>query len=106
MINAKGFQGEYFIVELNLCQLKDEFFYHGVGTEDWKRYFRFDVCKPDEDSAAWWIKDTYKDYDHFVNVFGKFDPYSDFIFEPSKSALEFNALKKMKDKLDGVKKKT
>jgi len=100
MDKEKGFQGEYFIVDLDLCQGVSAKFYHGVGTEDWKKYFRFDVYEVDEDSAAWWIKDKYRNYDHFVNVFGKFDPYANFIFEPPKSVLEFNALKKVMEKLD------
>ena len=42
----------------------------------------------------------YRDYDHFWNVMGKFNPYTDFLIQPPDVGLTYDNLAKIRNEVD------
>lgn len=90
MNKDQEFQGEFHIVDLSPNGPQDSI--TGTGTKDWKRYRTFTIYEDAEDSHTHWLDGTFKNYDHFTGVFGKFDPYSRFLAKPLKANPDYESL--------------
>ena len=83
------FKGLFSVVYVIKTEASD-YQYIGTATKDFKKYCKFWINK--EEAEISWLEDSFKDYEHFVGVFGKFDPYTFFKAVPLKSELTYAGL--------------